>query len=512
MKKTITMALLLGAATSFGQSTLSLQYNDVDATISDEGTFFHDFQTSGAGYEIPKGSGANALYAFSYWMGAIDGGGILHFAGQTYSAGSDFFKGPLTIGSAQPDQTGAWLTNMFEVGRDEINAHLQNFMNPGYVPVLSIANWPAHGDTAAGFAYNLAPFVDYNSDGHYNPLDGDYPCIKGDRAVYVINNDSGTHGSGGQPLGFEIHTMFYQYASNGVEDGVTFVEVKVINRSDLDYGDFRMAFFADTDLGNSSDDYIGSDPTLNLMYAYNGDAFDEDMGGAVGYGANPPAIGVLSLDNPLSNAGGFAASSQSPSTPAQYWNHMNALDNSGAQWMDPVTGNPTSFLFSGDPENMTGTTEVGQANPPGDRRIFYTIQGGTMSPEDVKEFNFAIVMGDGGNSNTENVTVLKNRCADVNTFYAAQDECYESIYAGTDELSSLDFSIVPNPNNGVFQIEGEILQSSDITIMDVAGRVVQQELNVQQSSVNISLNETPGVYLVNITNGSKSMTKRVIIK
>lgn len=68
--------------------------------------------------------------------------------------------------------------------------HQNNRASSGYQPIEVIANWPAHGDVSKGQAYYLAPFVDNNNDGDYNPLDGDYPKIKGQQAIYYIYNDN----------------------------------------------------------------------------------------------------------------------------------------------------------------------------------------------------------------------------------------------------------------------------------------------------------------------------------
>ncbi len=53
---------------------------------------------------------------------------------------------------------------------------------------IPILEWPANGNPfakgAGGVAlvvnHDLAPFVDVNGDGKYNPLLGDYPAMKGD--------------------------------------------------------------------------------------------------------------------------------------------------------------------------------------------------------------------------------------------------------------------------------------------------------------------------------------------
>ena len=51
-------------------------------------------------------------------------------------------------------------------------------------------------------------------------------------------------------------------------------------------------------MGDYQDDYVGCDVARGLGYCYNG---DEDDGTAVGYGANPPAIGVDFFRGPLAD-------------------------------------------------------------------------------------------------------------------------------------------------------------------------------------------------------------------
>ena len=45
------------------------------------------------------------------------------------------------------------------------------------------------GDTSLGQAPYLAPFVDVDYDGLYNPALGDYPDVMGDQAIFFIFND-----------------------------------------------------------------------------------------------------------------------------------------------------------------------------------------------------------------------------------------------------------------------------------------------------------------------------------
>ena len=75
----------------------------------------------------------------------------------------------------------------------EINNHILNYQSPGYIIPNDILNWPAHGDTTLGNSLGMlpyiAPFIDVDNDDIYNPSQGDYPCIKGDEAVYIVMND-----------------------------------------------------------------------------------------------------------------------------------------------------------------------------------------------------------------------------------------------------------------------------------------------------------------------------------
>ena len=271
----------------------------MSANLSDIGFFFNNLSNSMQGYEVPKGNGTHSIYSSSFWMGGTDANGQYKIAAQQfYGGGQDFWAGPLEENTANPIVPNPYNQTMWAVEKSTIDNHILNFQNFGYIVPSEIANWPAHGDTTVGMGYYMAPFVDVNFDGEYVPADGDYPCIKGDEAVYMILNDrGGVHGSGGDPLGVELRVMFYQFSSVTELNNTTFIELKIVNRGTQTLFDFHTSFFMDADIGYAQDDYFGSDSTRNLMFTYNGDAFDEDGNGSFGYGALAPALGVVSLNN-----------------------------------------------------------------------------------------------------------------------------------------------------------------------------------------------------------------------
>jgi hypothetical protein len=76
---------------------------------------------------------------------------------------------------------------IWKVSYTDINNFITAFNSGSVVATPDMLTWPAHG--SGNNSRNLAPFVDYNGDGIYNPNDGDYPKIKGDQTLYFIFND-----------------------------------------------------------------------------------------------------------------------------------------------------------------------------------------------------------------------------------------------------------------------------------------------------------------------------------
>ena len=70
--------------------------------------------------------------------------------------------------------------------------------------------------------------------------------------------------------------------------------LKYINKSLNTITEMYLTYWADDDLGNAGDDYVGCDTLLNLGYTYNGDNDDE-----TGYGTPPPAVGHLIVQPPI---------------------------------------------------------------------------------------------------------------------------------------------------------------------------------------------------------------------
>jgi hypothetical protein len=149
-------------------------------------------------------------YTTQLWLSATDASGSLCVAAQQYrQGGRDFQPGPISNNpNARSNYNRVWKINKTMVDS------FANGLYSGLVPA-PIADWPAHGDTTQGESFYIAPFVDVNGNGYYNPLtDGDYPCILGDQAIFYVFNDDTVHTQSQRVyhLGIEsVPAMAYAY-------------------------------------------------------------------------------------------------------------------------------------------------------------------------------------------------------------------------------------------------------------------------------------------------------------
>jgi len=505
--------------------TTTLEGNNVRAHIATNGSFFQQVEETKPGYEVPKGENNHLIFANGFWFGAKSSDGSLKMCATLYGSddASDLFRGALKDdGTADaPEEVSAG--DIYVVSREEILFHATNYATFGYEAPDGIANWPAHGDVAMGIAEYLAPFADLNGNGIYEPELGEYPEIRGDHAAYLILNDrGGIHTeSGGDPLGIEVHFMFYQYEDAGDLENTTFVNVRVINRSSQSYPEFIVANFLDGDIGFSEDDYMGCDSASNSIFIYNGDNFDEGTGGAVGFGENPPAVGVVSLNNAMHVGGYFermAAPYNDPETAGDYWNYMNATWKNGMPFQYGGNGHttgsgfPSNYMFGG--QTMPDVsdepwTESLVGNPAGDRRAFMATASMGLEAGGVRCFDYAIITSRVGD-NFENAAGIIDQADEVTAFYEAQPNTYCDFTVGISELEESDlFSFYPNPSTG--QITVNATGQYDLEIYSLDGRLVHtlRQLN-DQSIIETSLSS--GTYLLVIKQAGVVHTEKMIIK
>ncbi|MBU3659400.1 MAG: T9SS type A sorting domain-containing protein [Flavobacteriales bacterium] len=378
-----------GANCSPATAKLIMEFNDVKALIEQGGSMFQNRAAGVSSYEVPKGSNRFAIFAGALWMGGTDINGQLKLAALRFRQGNDFWPGPLTVtpgtgtfnpgnpvgdgatrdfgeANIDPDQCIAY-DKFYTIRKAEVirfniwwecNSGIttegcDDVVQPSNDELNRIYGWPAHGDVSRGQDYFLAPFYDRDADGNYNPDNGDHPwyddilgrddiecgvdrrvSLYGDETHWWVFNDKGNihTETSGDPIGMEIRAQAFTFATNDEVNRMTFYNYEMINRGTQTLYNTYFAQFLDADLGNYADDYTGCDVSRGLGYMYNGDLNDESDGGRLGYGQNPPAIGVDFFEGPYQDADGidnpgpyFDEATQTEVVPTV----INALANNG---------------------------------------------------------------------------------------------------------------------------------------------------------------------------------------
>lgn len=548
-----------------------LDINQVKAGIMNRGDMWWDIGYSGnAYYEVPKVAdhsyAANTGFAASLWIGGLDASNQLHTAAQTYrQSGNDFWPGPLDTTNASIDTIAAVdYDKIWKVSTDDINTFLYQFSLGNvpltYTPTPDILNWPAKG--AGNKSRNLAPYVDVNNNGTYDPLvGGDYPKIKGDQTLYFIFNDNFQSHSqtGGLPFGVEVHAMAYAYGCPSVLNGrtelayTTFYDYNIINRSNNNYHDVHVAFWADIDLGNWNDDYIGCSVENNLGFCYNADGYDESTAGAPAYIAFPPAVGTTVLKGPIAPLNDmidndndsivdevgeeclmnvfnyFNSSGQFPTTQAtnkyQFHNYLNG------RWKDSSNftcgGNayggtiPTKFVY---PSNnylgnpcTPGWDEFTAGNLAGDRRYLLSSGPFNLPSKSKIEIEYAQVWSVDSfatsNVNLASVNKLISDTRKVRNFYKSGGTSCVGKAIGIKENEINDgLLIYPNPANSVLNIRSEnYLGRSTILITDILGKTIIETKNNDLYNTSINIEQlSSGVYLLQLRSEKGLMVKKFI--
>lgn len=415
---------------------IDLDINNVRAQLMNGGDMWWDiFGTTDARYEVPKVEpgfrSVHSSFASALWFGGVDQGGQLKTAGVTYrqgGAGTEFWPGPLDTVTANTSASECALWDQqYSVLQSDILA-----MKNGEQPTSSILSWPGNGDINKGHTQFLAPFVDVDGDGVYEPSSGDYPTLdpstpeaQPDQMIWWVYNDKGNvHRKfiGGEPIGLEVHALAFAFRTSNEINNMTFYKYKVFNRSSTPLYQTYFSVFTDSDLGNPNDDYAGCDMAMvdndgagprpakprSFGYTYNADATDED-GVALGYGDTPPVFGIDYFKGPKDENGvelpmstfmfftnqGEAGVDGDPTNAIELYRYLSGFWANGQPLVYGGNGRTSGgercyYAFPGttDPgpnNNRPEWTEVTAGMEAGDRRLVQSSGPFTLNPGAVNE-------------------------------------------------------------------------------------------------------------------------------
>jgi len=283
MKQLFTLLAVTLSCTAMGQTPVgevndSLDAGNIKAGLLGLGDMWMSPDGSSSQCEFPKGSGRTIAYAGNLWLAGYDNTGTLRVAAQTYRQdGSDFWPGPVT--PVFDTALGYNWARIWKINQSEIDEFLGLSTHTLTNTPAAILEWPGKGNPYArgngGVSLtvdrDMAPFVDVDGSGTYDPLAGDYPAIKGQQMLWSCFNDQSKphYNTGGLPLGIFIRLSAYAYNSGTAWDNAVFYEYDIVNTSTTTYDSFRLGFFADLDV-NVFNDFIGFDSTHRMMVAFSG--------------------------------------------------------------------------------------------------------------------------------------------------------------------------------------------------------------------------------------------------
>lgn len=368
-----------------------------------------------------------------------------------------------------------------------------------------ILNWPAHGDETLGEDRYLAPFYDNTPpnesgpNGFYDPInDGDYPwydirdeidcrndrrvTLFGDETNWWVFNDKGNihTETGGDPIGMEIRAQAFAFATDDAINNMTFYNYELINRGTQTLYNTYFGQWADPDVGNPQDDFVGCDVSRGLGFAYNGDATDESGGGIEGYGTKPPAVGIDFFEGPYQDVDGIdngygigfnealngigygdgildnerygmrrfvyynnaGGANGEPNSATDYYRYMQGIWTNGAPMLfggDGLNTGTTNleayFMFPGDSDPLNwGTngvepgiewTEIQAGNQPADRRFIQSAGPFTLTPGAVNNITVGVVYGRSDESDLE-ASIRSMKTADTKA-QALFENCFELV-------------------------------------------------------------------------------------
>jgi len=409
-----------------------LNINNISTVIKNTGISDIDAFESASGLIYPFGSGKGAVYVSGLLWGAVLDGNAAQplVGGSAYREGlqggwieSDGTVVPNTdsrsrIYRVRPDvYPGGPSINVSKEAGDEGKSEAA--VTAQYE--TDWANWPA--DLGA-------PYFDGNGNGQYDSdaSTGDIPGFPGaDQTVWFVCNDQQAGLTqdlyGSLPMGIEMQATMWAYASAGPLGNMYFRKYIIINKTDVlgdpkPFEDMYVSMWSDPDVGNSTDDFAGSDTLLSLSYAYNGAASD-----ATYDPLPPPAAGFDFFQGPIVESPGDTAifkgaylpgfknlpmtasyyfvrgdanvtdpTQGDPQGAVQFYRFMQGkVGLTGEFFVDPITGLETTFTLTGDPFTGEGWVD-GLLIGPDDRRIGMASGPFTMEPGDTQEVVVAEIM------------------------------------------------------------------------------------------------------------------------
>ena len=535
---------------------------------------FNRYSADNEGFEFTKGTGKTCVFEDGVvWGGYHKGRTTPKVGGSVYrhglSAGPIIQYGTATTDPVADDPTnpsdriyrirpdinpGTPFASVQSIIASEENAYISRYESYTdqniYDQYINDWNqWPAA--QGAPFAYGKDSNNVQRTSGPYDPR-YDIPGRPGaDQTLWYVANDcnaSRTAFLAGSPvIGLEMQRTIWGYKRAGALGQTIFMSTLLINKSGAKIDTMYIAQWADPDLGDYSDDFVGCDTSRNLGYVYNGKPTDAEYGTAI------PAVGFDIVQGPVvpgvpgdtaaflsgkragyrnlrmtaftfvtGGSGIFADPVQGAGGDVQWYRQMEGMiASSGSSFIDPTTSLPTKFCLSGDPVTQNGWHDGTFGLSPQDRRFTLATGPFTMAAGDTQEMVVALTAGLGADylssitvlrSNDDKVQSAFNSMTGVGTVLGIAPPG-KRIPVATELLQNY-----PNPFNPSTVIAYALSQRSNVnlSVFNALGQVVATPVHEVQEAGRHEIRFTAdglasGVYFYRLTTGATVATRKLVL-
>jgi hypothetical protein len=486
--------------------------NLIHMFVTNHGSFAWDITTGNAGLEYPRGSGMFAVFASGLWIGAMVNS-QLRVTVAEYS--TEYQPGCMVMGGPNPN-------------------------------------------------YDRLHFRVYKIDGNSGPGDPDWdewprgegapvnefgePLLIGEQTLWCVYNDAEptehTNNAGGTlPLGVEVQQTAFAFTQENGLDVTVFMKFLIINNGINSLDSTYIAIWSDPDLGGAGDDFVGCDTTRWVGYCYNATNNDPV------YGSQPPCVGYDFLQGPIVPSLGDTArvsgipypnfrnlpltsfnkyiNGTDPGSPQESYWYMLGLDavaGGGSPYIDPYTGDTTTYVMAGDPVTGTGWCD----SNPSDRRFMLSSGPFDLEPTSqhgdsvifgvtAQEAWLAIVMGQGADR-LASIIEMRTNDDEVQEFF---DNMFLAVEPAPQTNIPGEFSLhqnYPNPFNSSTSIAFDLKNPSNITlkIYDVLGQevvtVIDSRYDAGKYTVSWNAAGMPsGIYFCQLQTGDFTEIRKLLL-
>ena len=539
--------------------SIFMQSGNIQTLFRTDGYFNYDkatFPYSVAGFIWPVATAQKltAIFTSGIWIGAKSVIGAnqreLRLASSLYS--THYSPGNIPVNGQVPPVS---------VCNDSLfNGYLVSVTDP------SLVNGGLRTKVAGGRTYDFnyapwsswpvslgAPYVEVNGIPGYQPgWNEDRPGVGFGNArptemVFVqfmdyTNCTNNIHESelslpgGTLPLGVEVQQLAYSFQEAGLLNSY-YVRYKFINKSGKQWDSTYIGLVNDGDMGDANDDATGCDTVKNIAFTYNADNNDAE------YGTAPPAIGYSLIQGPLVYTGlnsdtaylpcstkvgykletlsghsvfvnGLSQCTSDPDSSITAYNFLKGKDACGNTVINPVTGNPTTFKYSGNACSRTGWLDSSAH----DIRNLMSCGPFTMNSGDTQVIVYSYNI-ERGNTNFQSLCQVIDNAEFLKQQYY---NCFNLIgIAPTSSIVPERFGLsqnYPNPFNPVTNIQFEVPKQGMVKLLvfDALGReiaaLVNQSMDAGSYKVDWDAADYPsGIYFYRLESGDFTQTRKMIL-